>query len=115
MKVGADHLRTIRWANDHSVEVIDQRQLPHALVWARLLTYQDAGTAIREMWVRGAPLIGVAAAFGVALAMSKDSSDASLEGAVSELATARPTAINLRWALDRMRALLRPLPAAQRL
>src|SRR5690606_12103826 len=71
-------------------------------------------TAIRDMWVRGAPLIGVTAAYGVATAMRDDPSDAALDAVWHTLHETRPTAINLRWALDEMARLLRPLPPAER-
>ena len=110
MKVNGRATRTIWLAEDGaSVEVIDQRWLPHEFRIARLRNVGEAATAIREMWVRGAPLIGVAAAYGVALAMREDPSDASLDAAWDLLHATRPTAINLRWALDALRSRLRPL------
>ncbi len=115
MKIAGTHRRTIHVAKDGwSIEVIDQRRLPHALVIARLTDVESVATAISQMWVRGAPLIGVAAAYGVALAMRADASDASLERAVERLIRTRPTAINLKWALDEMRATLSPLPQSER-
>jgi methylthioribose-1-phosphate isomerase len=97
-----------------SVDVIDQRWLPHEFRIATLSTVEDAATAIRDMWVRGAPLIGATAAYGVALAMREDPSDAALDAARTKLGATRPTAINLRWALDDMRAKLQPiLPQAR--
>ena len=81
---------------------------------ARLATLDDAARAIRDMPVRGAPLIGATAAYGVALAMRADPSDAALDRAVEMLAATRPTAVNLRWALDEMRRALPPLPPARR-
>jgi len=97
-----------------AVEVIDQRLLPHELRMVRLATPQDVFTAIRDMWVRGAPLIGATAAYGLALQCRQDPSDAVLEEAAAWLATARPTAVNLRWALDRMMAVLRKAPLLDR-
>jgi methylthioribose-1-phosphate isomerase len=95
---------------DHwSVRVIDQTKLPWALDLLRLTTMEEVAHAIRAMLVRGAPLIGAAAAYGVALAMRADASDANLAHAVEVLGATRPTAINLRWALTRMEAVLRPL------
>ena len=80
-------------------------------VVARLTTCDDAVDAIRSMLVRGAPLIGATAAYGVALAMRADGSDAALDHACQTLLATRPTAINLKWALDEMRRALRPLPS----
>jgi len=115
VKVGGRAYRTI-WLNDDSrgVDVIDQRWLPHDFRIATLRTPAEAATAIREMWVRGAPLIGVTAAYGLALAMRDDPSDAALERAWELLHRTRPTAINLRWALDDMRGHLRPLAPGKR-
>ena len=97
-----------------SVQIIDQTKLPHEVAIARLRAMEDAARAIVTMQVRGAPLIGITAAYGVALAMRADASNASLSNAYARLIKTRPTAINLRWALDQMRALLQPLPAAER-
>jgi methylthioribose-1-phosphate isomerase len=110
VKVDGRPYRTI-WLNadGSSVDVIDQRWLPHEFRIATLSSVADAATAIRDMWVRGAPLIGATAAYGVALAMREDPSDAALDAAWTKLAATRPTAINLRWALDDMRAKLQPL------
>ena len=107
MNVNGKPHRTI-WLGDDgwSVEIIDQTQLPHRLVVERLASLDDAAHAIRDMHVRGAPLIGVTAAYGLALAMRADPSDAHLAHACVVLAATRPTAVNLRWALDRMRAVL---------
>ncbi len=98
-----------------SVHIIDQRHLPHRFVTRRLDTLDDAFDAIAQMWVRGAPLIGATAAYGVALAMRADPSDAALEAALQRLPKARPTAVNLAWAVERVGAALRPLaPPARR-
>ena len=97
-----------------SVDIVDQVRLPHRFEIARLATLKDAARAIREMHVRGAPLIGVATAYGVALALRDDASDARLDDACRTLLATRPTAVNLRWALDAMRAALQPLPASER-
>jgi methylthioribose-1-phosphate isomerase len=115
MKVDGQSLRPIRAlpARD-AVEVIDQRQLPHRLQIERLTTPQAVFTAIRDMWVRGAPLIGATAAYGLALQMNADPSDAALQSCASWLRSARPTAVNLAWAIDRMLQTLRPLPATAR-
>ncbi len=97
-----------------AVEVIDQRWLPHRLVRARLDSVDAVARAIREMWVRGAPLIGASAAYGLALQTRVDASDGALQRAAATLAATRPTAVNLAWALRRMLRLLLALPVAQR-
>src|SRR5436305_8155773 len=110
MKVDGKHFRSIWLASDGwSVAAIDQRRLPYEFVIARLTTCEEAAEAIRGMLVRGAPLIGATAAFGMALAMRQDSSDAALERAAAMLVATRPTAINLKWAVERMRTALQPL------
>jgi methylthioribose-1-phosphate isomerase len=115
MKVDGKHYRSIWLAEDSwSVGAIDQRRLPHEFVVTRLTTCADAAEAIRAMLVRGAPLIGATAAFGMALAMREDASDAGIERAYKILIATRPTAINLKWALDEMRAVLRPLDPSAR-
>jgi methylthioribose-1-phosphate isomerase len=115
VKVNGRSYRTI-WLNDDDwgVDVIDQRGLPHEFRAATLRSVGEAATAIRDMWVRGAPLIGVTAAYGVALAMREDPSDRSLDSAWDRLHATRPTAINLRWALDAAWNRLRPLEPAKR-
>jgi methylthioribose-1-phosphate isomerase len=97
-----------------AVEVIDQRDLPHALTLRTLRSTADVFTAIRDMWVRGAPLIGATAAFGMALQARIDARDAALREAMLLLQASRPTAVNLAWALQRMQAVLRDLPPASR-
>src|SRR5439155_25428511 len=115
MKVDGKHIRSIWLEPDGwSVGAIDQRRLPHEFVVAQLTTCESAADAIRSMLVRGAPLIGATAAYGMALAMRADSSDAALDRAYKMLIATRPTAINLRWALDEMRSMLRPLPSSER-
>jgi methylthioribose-1-phosphate isomerase len=110
MKVGAKHYRTI-WLDPDgwSVGIIDQTKFPHRFETVALKTMDDAAIAIRDMLVRGAPLIGATAAYGMALAMRADASDAGLAHAYKTLHATRPTAINLKWALDRMRETLKPL------
>jgi len=93
-----------------TVEILDQSRLPHEVAWLTLSTPDDARRAIASMQVRGAPLIGVTAAYGLALAAGDDASDAALLGAADTLAHTRPTAVNLRWALDRMLDDLLPAP-----
>ena len=115
MKVDGRHFRSLWVEQDGwSVGAIDQRRLPHEFVVARLTDCDAAAEAIRSMLVRGAPLIGATAAYGVALAMRADSSDAALERAYAALIATRPTAINLKWALDVMREALLPLPPSAR-
>jgi methylthioribose-1-phosphate isomerase len=115
MKVDGAPFRTIWLADDRAtVEIIDQTRLPHAFEILRLENFAHAALAIRDMEVRGAPLIGATAAYGMALAMHEDSSDDGMDTAVELLVATRPTAVNLRWALDDMRAVLAPLRAGQR-
>ena len=103
MRVDGSPMRTI-WPSGHgAVKIIDQTRLPHELVTVELKTLEDAVHAIQAMLVRGAPLIGATAAYGVALAMKTSPSDDSLDHACRALGATRPTAINLRWALDRAR------------
>jgi len=115
MKVGGKHYRTIREVEDGAaVEVIDQRRLPHEFVITRLHSLDDAAQAIKSMTVRGAPLIGVTAAYGLVLQFREDPSDDALDRAYDTLLQTRPTAINLRWALNRMRDVFKPLKPAER-
>jgi len=115
MKVDGQPYRTIWLADDGwSVEIIDQTKLPHRFEIERLASLDDAAHAIRAMLVRGAPLIGATAAYGMALAMRADSSDAGLDHAHGTLMATRPTAVNLRWALDDMRARLAHQPGDAR-
>lgn len=116
MKINGKSMRTL-WVREDgwSVEIIDQTRLPHTLETVVLKTADDAAYAIKAMLVRGAPLIGVTAAYGVGLAMRKSATDAALDDAVAFLASQRPTAVNLRWALQEMIKTLRPLPQEQRL
>ena len=108
MKVDGRPYRTI-WPAGDAVEVIDQTRLPHAFEIVRWRRAEDAAEGIRSMVVRGAPLIGVAGAYGLALAMRADSSDTALAAAHALLLATRPTAVNLAWALDAVAAELRPL------
>ncbi|MGA9301529.1 MAG: S-methyl-5-thioribose-1-phosphate isomerase [Bradyrhizobium sp.] len=115
MKVDCKHFRSIWIERDGwTVAAIDQRRLPHEFVLAKITTCEDAADAIRTMLVRGAPLIGATAAYGVALAMRTDVSDAALERAYATLIATRPTAINLKWALDEMHNAISPLSAPAR-
>ena len=115
MKIDGRPYRTIFPDPDAvSVQVIDQTRLPFAFELQRLASLDDAARAIRTMVVRGAPLIGVTAAYGLAFAMREDASNAGLDRAVAALAATRPTAINLRWALDRVAGNLRQVQAPER-
>ena len=104
----------VRPPHARHLEVIDQRALPHALVKATIGDAEAAALAIRRMWVRGAPLIGAVGAYGLALALDRDASDAALARAHGALDATRPTAVNLRWALDRVRARVLPLAGTAR-
>ncbi len=115
MKVGGRQYRTIWVADDgESVEVIDQTKLPHAFVVAKWSTLEDAAAAIESMQVRGAPLIGVAAAYGVCLALRRDARDAAMTEACRRLTATRPTAVNLRAELGRLTERLTPLAPGER-
>jgi methylthioribose-1-phosphate isomerase len=113
MKIEGNHYRTI-WTEGESVSVIDQTKLPHQFEVATWRYVEDAAQGIRSMVVRGAPLIGAAGAYGMALAMKADPSDESLKQAFDLLVPSRPTAVNLRWALDRMSGLLKGLSISDR-
>ncbi len=121
MNVAGKPMRTIWLAPDApsdrpAVEIIDQTRLPHELVIARLTRLDDAARAIRDMQVRGAPLIGATAAYGMALAVADDPSDAAARRTPPRsLAATRPTAVNLAWALAEMRRALADLPPQLRL
>ena len=115
MKVGGVRYRAIFTTGDGTeVRVVDQTVLPHRFETVRLHSPADAARAIRDMVVRGAPLIGATAAYGVALAMTADPSDDALEETLALLGATRPTAVNLRWALDAAGALLRDTPPGAR-
>lgn len=119
MKINGTPTRSIwsdAWSNTptRTVHIIDQTTLPHDYRVLQLATLEDAAHAIHSMQVRGAPLIGVTAAYGVALALAQQTDDAQLDAAIALLAGTRPTAVNLDWALARMRAHLAPLPPTAR-
>jgi len=115
MKVNGKHFRSI-WFNQDAkhVEIIDQRWLPHEFRVVPLINREAFAVAIRDMWVRGAPLIGATAAYGMAVQMALDPTDLSIEETHEILCSTRPTAINLRWALDDMRAHLAPISVKDR-
>lgn len=114
MKLPFSDLHTIR-ADRRRVWILDQTRLPYAREELELGNLAQAAHAIAAMQVRGAPLIGATAAYGVALAMAESSGDAELERALAVLAATRPTAVNLHWALRRMAERLRPVTPAERL
>lgn len=115
MKVRGQPYRTIWPSTDTTaVEIIDQTLLPHAFEVRRLSNVGDVALAIKTMQVRGAPLIGATAAYGVALAMQESGDDDRLQQVVRILIATRPTAVNLRWAVERMVACLQAIPGTQR-
>ncbi|WP_404338265.1 S-methyl-5-thioribose-1-phosphate isomerase [Sphingomonas sp. MMS12-HWE2-04] len=107
------HTRSI-CRTEAGIRILDQRQLPWEVRWVELRSAEEAATAIREMWTRGAPMIGATAAYGLAMALAEDASDAGMDGAYRLLIETRPTAINLRWALDTVRNAVAELPASER-
>ena len=116
MKVNGKPTRTIWLEPDGwSVGIIDQTVLPHRFATLRVATLEAMTHAIKSMQVRGAPLIGAAAAYGVCLALRADTSDEGLERAYTVLHATRPTAINLKWALDEMVAAVRNQPRDARI
>ena len=114
MNINGTHYRSIRALPNGDAEVIDQTKLPFEFSTRVLSSMDAAAAAIRDMAVRGAPLIGAAAAYGIALAMRADPSDASLKHALKTLQATRPTAVNLAWALRRMEMPLRGLAESAR-
>jgi methylthioribose-1-phosphate isomerase len=117
MKIDGTPYRSV-WVDEQdgwSIRIIDQTKLPWSLDIVRLTHVAAAAHAIRSMQVRGAPLIGAVAAYGLALALRADASREAMERDAEMLNATRPTAVNLRWALDRMLAKLRPLPTQARL
>jgi methylthioribose-1-phosphate isomerase len=120
MIINNKKFRTI-WPNDdkaliaRNVSVIDQTKLPHVFEIVQINTLQQMIVAIKTMQVRGAPLIGASAAYGVALAMQENNSDEHLHAASDLLVCSRPTAVNLRWAVERMKKILQPVAAKHRL
>ncbi len=115
MQTPGPALRPLREAPSRdAIVVIDQRLLPHRLAFETLASAAAVFHAIAEMVVRGAPLIGATAAYGLALALRDDAGDAALQAQAAWLKSARPTAVNLAWALDRLLRVLQPLPAAAR-
>ena len=116
MNINGTPTRTLRaHPAQRLIDIIDQTRLPHALHWVRVSTLDEAAHAIRAMQVRGAPLIGVTAAYGLAIALATDTTDAHLQNSAALLRATRPTAVNLHWALARMEAVLHPCAPDQRL
>ncbi len=114
MRIGGEPWRTIWTTADGGVAILDQTRLPHEVASRRLESAGDAVEAITVMRVRGAPLIGVTAAHGLALGLREDPSDAGLAEARRRLAASRPTAVNLAWALARVAKAVAPLAPADR-
>ena len=115
MKLNGQQTRSImRTADGRGARILDQRKLPWEVLWVELRTPDDAFRAIREMWTRGAPLIGHVGAYGLAIGLASDPSDANLEATYAMLNAARPTAVNLRWALDAVADAVRPLASTAR-
>lgn len=117
MKINGEYYRSV-WIDPQdkrTVLIFDQTKLPFALEILRLQDWQAVATAIRSMQVRGAPLIGAVAAYGLALSLTVDAGDRNMEETATALAATRPTAINLRWAIDRMLAKLRPVSPEDRI
>ncbi|HXR56521.1 MAG TPA: S-methyl-5-thioribose-1-phosphate isomerase, partial [Casimicrobiaceae bacterium] len=110
----AGYRSLVRRPGVHVIDVLDQRRLPHAVVTVALADADAAAAAIRDMTIRGAPLIGAVGAYGLAMALDRDAGDAALAAAHAMLDATRPTAVNLRWALDRVRRAVAPLPSAER-
>src|SRR6202000_1559012 len=104
MKINGTHYRSVWPIGEDAFGIIDQTRLPHEFVTLELRSADDAAVAIKTMQTRGAPLIGAVAAYGLALAVRQDASDDAINHMVEMLAETRPTAINLKWALWRMRS-----------
>ncbi len=116
MKINGISYRSI-WLSDNgwSVKIFDQRRLPWELQIIELTSCDQAVCAIKEMWTRGAPLLAMTAAYGLCLALREDTTDAALESAYKKLMVTRPTAVNLRWALDEMMRAVRPVKGKERI
>ena len=115
MKLAGIQTRSIMRTEDgKGVRILDQRRLPWSILWVELRTAEAAATAISEMWTRGAPLLAMTGAYGLAMALADDASDASLARNHAMMLATRPTAVNLRWALDQVRDAVLPLPHGKR-
>jgi predicted negative regulator of RcsB-dependent stress response len=116
MKIDGVHYRSIAVNDDGwSVRIFDQRQLPWKLEHVKLTEMEQAARAISEMWTRGAPLLAATGIYGLCLALRKDASDENLEAAYKTLLATRPTAVNLRWALDEMVAAVKSFQGEERI
>ncbi|MBK6896493.1 MAG: S-methyl-5-thioribose-1-phosphate isomerase [Alphaproteobacteria bacterium] len=116
MKINGKHYRSIELTeNGWSVRIFDQRKLPWELVFVELTQRDQAATAIKEMWTRGAPLLAATAAYGLCLALREDASDENLKISYDLLLATRPTAVNLRWALDEMLKAVKPFQGQDRI
>ena len=115
MKINGTHYRSIEVNDDGwSVRIFDQQKLPWELAHLKLETMEQAAYAVKEMQTRGAPMLAMTAAYGMCLALRQDASDANLNAAYETLLATRPTAVNLRWALDGMYAAVKDLPEEER-
>ena len=115
MKLGGVRTRSIMRTDDRrGVRILDQRRLPWVVEWLELRTAEAAAMAIREMWTRGAPLLAMTGAYGLAMALADDASDASLTSAHAMLLATRPTAVNLQWALAQVRDAVLHVPDSER-
>src|SRR3569833_1334207 len=114
MKIKGKHYRSVWPIGEDAFGIIDQTKLPHVFETMTLRSAEDAARVIRNMNTRGAPLIGVVGAYGLALAVREDASDDAINQTVEMLAETRPTAINLKWALWRMRGALLNQPHGKR-
>ena len=115
MKLNGQPTRSImRTADARGARILDQRRLPWEIVWVELRDAPTVARAIREMWTRGAPLLAMTGAYGLAMALADDPSNANLIASRAMLNATRPTAVNLCWALDEIAAAVRPLPVEQR-
>jgi methylthioribose-1-phosphate isomerase len=115
MILDGEHRRSItRTADGQGICILDQRLLPWEVRWVEIRSADEAIVAIREMWTRGAPMIGATAAYGLAMALAVDPGDQNLDAAYAALLATRPTAVNLRWALDQVRAAVSDLPQPER-
>ncbi len=114
VKIQGTWYRSLRETDDGAIAIIDQRWLPHELRWVELATADQCAQAIQEMWTRGAPLLAAVGAYGLGFALGQDASDASLANAYDTLLATRPTAVNLRWALDQVYQGVKELPEGER-
>ncbi len=114
VKIQGTWYRSLRETDGGAIAIIDQRWLPHELRWVELATAAQCAQAIQEMWTRGAPLLAAVGAYGLGFAVGQDASDASLAHAYDTLLATRPTAVNLRWALDQVYQGVKELPEGAR-